>query len=579
LKIQFPLDRRLVAVIALGLAFPISAEAGILFFANRAAWQNAAGPSSFTENFSGFATNTPFQSSPVALNGMTIQQEGTERMEWNQVEVPPFQFTPNSGSNSGLLLTNYPEGGSTGIHVRITFAGPNKAFGLESWSANDGEGVILEVFNGATSLGTLSLTNADGAFAGYVLTGEDIATSVRLRSVVLVPGMVGERFYIDNLAGVAAAIAPVVVAPPVFAARPVSQAVAIGNTVVFNAPATDAGSYRWERNGAAIAGATSATLVINNVSVLHAGTYVALATNSGGTTSSAPAALTALDLTPPEIGRLVNLSILTSAGPGAKVLTMGAVVGGGDATSALPLVIRAVGPTLSQPPFNVPGVLPDPVMSFYASGNPTPIETNDNWGGSAAFGAAFRAAGAFDLPAASLDSAIVRTSPGATAGGYTVQVTGKGDSSGSVIAEIYDAAVAARTAATPRLTNLSTRGQIDAGANLTVGFVLSGKSARTMLVRGVGPSLAEFGIVGVMADPRLELFDNSTGQRVAGNDNWAGSVEIATTAASVGAFALVGGSSKDAVLLVTLPPGAYSARIDGIGGSAGIALVEVYEVP
>jgi cyclophilin family peptidyl-prolyl cis-trans isomerase len=366
---------------------------------------------------------------------------------------------------------------------------------------------------------------------------------------------------------------------PVFSMQPVSQDVAAGSTVVFNAPATGAASYRWERNGVQVAGASTGTLVINNATTANAGTYVAIATNSVDSVRSSPATLTVTTLPATQVGRLVNLSILTVAGAGSRVLTMGAFVGGGDAGAALPLVIRAVGPTLAQPPFNVSGVLPDPTMNFYAAGNTTPIETNDNWGGGSALADAFRLVAAFDLPAASLDSAIVRTTPGVASGGYTVQVTGKGEASGSVIAEMYDAAGANRTATTPRLTNLSTRAQIDTGGNLTVGFVLGGQSARTVLVRGIGPSLSQFGLTGLMDDPRLELYNNNNGQQIAANDDWAGSAEISTAAASVGAFGLIGGTSKDAVLLVTLPPGPYSARINGANGAGGAAIVEVYEVP
>jgi hypothetical protein len=191
------------AVMVLGLRFPASAEADIIFFTDRVAWENAAEPTSFTESFSGFAVDTPFRASPVALNGMAIQQVGTERMAWNEVDVPPHLFTPNSGSNSALLLTNFPEGGRSGVQVSITFTGLNKAFGFDSWSGNDGEGAVLEVFSGATLLGSQALTDGDGDFLGYVLTGEDTATAVRFRSDSLIPGMLGERFYIDNLAGTA----------------------------------------------------------------------------------------------------------------------------------------------------------------------------------------------------------------------------------------------------------------------------------------------------------------------------------------------------------------------------------------
>ncbi len=63
------------------------------------------------------------------------------------------------------------------------------------------------------------------------------------------------------------------------------------------------------------------------------------------------------------------------------------------------------------------------------------------------------------------------------------------------------------------------------------------------------------------------------------NDNWGGDPQLTTVGASVGAFALADAASKDAVLLVTLPPGTYSAQVSGVANTGGIALVEVYEVP
>jgi hypothetical protein len=132
---------------------------------------------------------------------MSIQQAGTEPTAWNIVDIPPFHFTPNSGSNSGVLLTNFPEGGSSGIQVQIAFDGLNTAFGFNSWSGNDAEGAVLDVFRGTTLVGSQALTNVSGAFLGYVLTGVDTSTAVQFRSNRHTPGMVGERFYLDNLAG------------------------------------------------------------------------------------------------------------------------------------------------------------------------------------------------------------------------------------------------------------------------------------------------------------------------------------------------------------------------------------------
>ena len=366
------------------------------------------------------------------------------------------------------------------------------------------------------------------------------------------------------------------VGSPAFTTLPTaSVTVGIGSTVVFNSTATGATAYRWQRNNGDLLNATSANLVVLNAGALDAGTYRVIATNSAGSTTSRDATLIVNPVATTDLGRLVNLSILTTAGPGAKVLTVGAVVGPLNFSGSLPLVIRAVGPTLNTA-FGIGGVLADPVLTLNAAGVAAPIANNDNWGGGAPLNAAFAAVGAFALPANSLDSSALSN---AAPGGYTVQVTGKADTSGLVIAEIYDQSTG-RTATSPRLINLSSLTQIDAGANLTVGFVLRGSTARTVLVRGIGPSLGTiFGLGGVMSDPKLELFNNDTGSKITENDNWGGDAQLMDAAASVGAFALADTATKDAVLLVTLAPGAYSARVSGVGSSAGTAIVEVYELP
>ena len=366
------------------------------------------------------------------------------------------------------------------------------------------------------------------------------------------------------------------VGSPAFTTLPTaSVTVGIGSTVVFNSTATGATAYRWQRNNGNLLNATSANLVVPNAGALDAGTYRVIATNSAGSTTSRDATLIVNPVATTDLGRLVNLSILTTAGPGAKVLTVGAVVGPLNFSGSLPLVIRAVGPTLNTA-FGIGGVLADPVLTLNAAGVAAPIANNDNWGGGAPLNAAFAAVGAFALPANSLDSSALSN---AAPGGYTVQVTGKADTSGLVIAEIYDNSTG-RTATSPRLINLSSLTQIDAGANLAVGFVLRGSTARTVLVRGIGPSLGTiFGLGGVMSDPKLELFNNDTGSKITENDNWGGDAQLMDAAASVGAFALADTATKDAVLLVTLAPGAYSARVSGVGSSAGTAIVEVYELP
>lgn len=368
---------------------------------------------------------------------------------------------------------------------------------------------------------------------------------------------------------------------PVFTAQPLAQTALVGGNVTFSAIAsgTPAPAYQWSKDGAPLAGATSPSYTLTSLRLIDAGTFSVAATNSAGTATSAAAPLTVNPPagTPTDFGRLVNLSILTNAGSGASVLTMGAVIGGAGSVGSLPLVIRAVGPTLGTA-FGITGVLADPVMTINAQSVATPIAVNDNWDGSTATRAAFSAVGAFVLPTGSLDCAYVPPTPGLSAGGYTVQVAGTTSATGLVIAEIYDAAGTARTAATPRLINLSTLAQIDPGATLAVGFVIGGTAPCRVLVRAVGPTLGTaFGIGGVMADPGLVLFSNDTGQQIGANDDWGGAAALASAMSSVGAFALGDPASRDAGLVVTLPPGAYSVRVSGKNATGGTAIVEVYE--
>lgn len=136
--------------------------------------------------------------------------------------------------------------------------------------------------------------------------------------------------------------------------------------------------------------------------------------------------------------------------------------------------------------------------------------------------------------------------------------------------------------AAARLTNLSTRGMAGAGeATLIPGFFVEGPAPKRVLVRGIGPGLAAFGVSGVLAKPELTL-RRADGGVVATNRGWdAGSAAeasaVANTAASVGAFALAA-KSGDCALVATLAPGAYTAPITGTDGGTGVALVEAYEL-
>lgn len=132
------------------------------------------------------------------------------------------------------------------------------------------------------------------------------------------------------------------------------------------------------------------------------------------------------------------------------------------------------------------------------------------------------------------------------------------------------------------LINVATRAWVGRDDQVLIGgFVIQGPLPKNVLVRAAGPALAGFGVTGVLADPRLSIY--RAGSLVAENDQWwmqsreGGAVEVATTAARLGAFPFATGSLDSATLL-TLPAGAYTAVIEGSGGGTGAALAEAYEV-
>jgi len=101
-----------------------------------------------------------------------------------------------------------------------------------------------------------------------------------------------------------------------------------------------------------------------------------------------------------------------------------------------------------------------------------------------------------------------------------------------------------------------------------------------VLIRAVGPTLAQFSVAGVLAQPTLNVVDAS-GNTFATNTGWStatNAAAIATATAAVHTFPLPQGSA-DCALLVTLSPGTYTAIVTGVGGTSGIALVEAYQVP
>lgn len=324
--------------------------------------------------------------------------------------------------------------------------------------------------------------------------------------------------------------------------------------------------YLWRKDGQPVIGATSSSLHLASTTPADAGEYTVVVSNGLGAVESQTARIAFLSAG--AASRLANLSIRARTGPGDRVLTLGAVAGGGGAEGgAVRTLIRGIGPTLRD--LGVSAALADPRLRVLRG--QTAIAENDNWGATPALAQTFASAGAFPLAAASLDAALESSLP---AGAYSIQIAPAGDTSGVALAEVYD--LSGENATGPRLVNLSTRAEAGVGADILIaGFVIRGSTSKTLLLRAVGPSLRRFGVERVLANPQLRLF---SGERVlAENDNWNRDNTLERAAQRAGAFSLEYG--EEAVLLVTLPPGSYSAQVSGVRDTTGLALVEIYELP
>jgi hypothetical protein len=369
---------------------------------------------------------------------------------------------------------------------------------------------------------------------------------------------------------------PTVVAnAPVFSTQPISVSVT-GGKVALNAVASNSPTYQWMLNSAPVAGATDSTLLISNAAAA-AGSYACVATNSAGSATSNPATVAVVSTSNP--GHLINLSARAEVGTGGNIIFGGFAIAPFGTSATLPILIRGSGPAIAAAPFNVPGTLPDPQLQLFNSSNAV-LQTNDGWQAEPAISAAAAAVGAFSWgTTASHDAALVVTEPTGT---YTAQIAGESGDTGDALLEIYDASASGSfTAGGTRLTNLSARVDVGTGANvLFVGFVIGGNSALTVLVRASGPAIAAapFDVPGTLPDPELTLQNPSTGAVYALNTSWGGDSEITNTAASVGAFSWSVPTSHDSALLITLPPGNYTAAAAGQSGDTGVAIVEVYEV-
>jgi hypothetical protein len=423
-------------------------------------------------------------------------------------------------------------------------------------------------------------------------SGVSTGTLTVSSATVLLDGSQFQCVATNAAGGVASSAASLfVLGAPAVTTTAQTQSAAAGGTVALTVAAAGRSlSYQWLFNGTAlanganVAGATTAILTLSNLTSANAGVYSVVVTNSYGSTTAPVATLSIVT------ARLTNLSSRASVGTGANNLYVGFVIGGAGSKQIL---LRGAGPALAN--FGIGAYLTNPVLTLNNSSG-TAIAANTGWGGTSALANLFTQVGAFAWSATSADSALALGAapyPALAVGSYTATVAGANGGTGVALEEIYDTDSGTPSA---RLINLSSRANVGTGANVLIaGFVIGGGGAEKVLIRGIGPALANYGLSSatVLSTPQLTLSD-AAGNIIATNLNgWSntpalGAAPVAASAsvqpasaavmASVGAFALTA-NSADTALLVTLPAGAYTAQVAGANGTTGVALIEVYEVP
>jgi hypothetical protein len=248
---------------------------------------------------------------------------------------------------------------------------------------------------------------------------------------------------------------------------------------------------------------------------------------------------------------LGNISTRLRVETGDNVLIGGFIITGAEPKEVL---MRAIGPSLP-----LTGALADPLLELH-NGAGTLIASNDNWMDSP------NRQEIVDTtipPDNDQESAILATlDPGL----YTAIVRGVNNTTGIGLVEAYDLDGTVDS----EMANISTRGLVQTGDGVMIGgFILLGLSPEDVLVRAIGPSLP---LAGTLADPTLDLYD-SNGDLVASNDNWRETQEEEIVATMIPPA-----DDAESAILQTLAPAAYTAIVRGKNDTAGVALVEVYNL-
>jgi hypothetical protein len=292
------------------------------------------------------------------------------------------------------------------------------------------------------------------------------------------------------------------------------------------------------------------------IASLPAGNYTATYVGKNGGTGVGQIEIIDLDTPQPAATYFANFTSNGFLGTGEQTMLLGYTVTGPDPTR---LLTRLLGPSLFG---TGSGFSTDPAIDLRAANNSL-VATNDDWQQSPQR-AEIEASGF--APADPREAALIVDS---TAGRYTAVARG---TQGKVRFEAFSFTVPGSTPTALQLLNISTRMQVGTDPNQLIGgFIITGSEPKKVIVLATGPSLAAFGLQGVLEDPVLELFQGNT--LIANNDNWKVPAQ-----AEIEATGLKPGHDLESALVRTLAPGAYTAIVRGTGNGTGVGTVQIYDL-
>ncbi|TVR50690.1 MAG: hypothetical protein EA425_09235 [Puniceicoccaceae bacterium] len=353
-------------------------------------------------------------------------------------------------------------------------------------------------------------------------------------------------------------------AKPGVTPQPAPPTYRAGEAITLSVQAHGADAFQWYRNGHLIAGATAATLEVTGSGPSQAGTYSVLVSGPGGSVEVEVATLAYEPFSRP-----VNLSTRALVGEGMDQMIAGFVLEGSGTTSVL---VRGIGPGLSHAlPAGL--LLQNPRLELLkrrSDGGWDVVAVNTHWAD--AENSAALAESGF-APGHAADAAILADLPG---GVYTARLRGHAaQDTGLGLVEVFMLDHIDGATSGPEPVNLSTRGLVGTGSQTMIGgFVVQGDAPKTVLIRGLGPGLRKFFAASqhplLLGKPRLRIF-NSQGQAIETNEGWTTHPRVA----EIEALPFTPDENNDAAVLITLPPGVYTAQLSALE-NPGLGIIEVY---